>query len=625
MTGGYGPLSRASAALPGSDFLTRLPIELHILVLENLDPTDVYNALNASKNLRRLWLSEDIWPWLAQTWYPGFFQTVQAEAAQQSPTTVNLGTGSQNPAQNTLNQVAPSELFRRMLGQICRRNDGKYASALHHNMQFVGDTVFSLSQNVPLDQGGLHSTGDFDEDMLLSAKSNTSRFMVYRHGRIAWWPNPFGAPFIAIVDDLRTARRKVYRFPNHSNIQRGYRTAMSDKVLVIARDNILHAWHLEKDLLASIAIPEPFERCIADGTTVLIVTRSAQLYSWKFGGSLERIDISGFPCYQPGPVRLGGLDQLVLNQFLSPRRQGLRLRDNGMLLDFILHPYLEGVLFVVTMLRGDLVVHEVDHDKPMQSYPLHSATSNSVESWNEVSEYLRWERCDSYGGYCLFSMYLSPSDELSPYNLQSPGEPFCACEQDSGIVSICFNIYTKAYKIVCHHLLPSHSELRPVTAAFHLWNDKLYTSYAVQAMQSGMPITALRCCIASQNWQNRIPPDNIPVYSASVTSKGVLTRRKRTYLCPERISNWPISAAEQETWQCLMDFGLDVPRHHASTSVGGGTLWNWGDKGARQLQAIVGDDGFLIYIVDGVYAAWSFGDGIPVPKKGVTWTPWRRV
>lgn len=625
VTGGSWPFSRARAGL-GSMFLARLPIELQLLVLENLDPEDVYNALNSSKTLRYLWLSEDIWPWLAEMWYPGLFQTVQVKAAQQDPTTVDPRQESQYAAQHAMGQIAPSELFRRMLGQLSRRNSGKFASALHHNMRVTGDTIFALSKNVPLDQGGLHSTDDAGNDLLKNTSASISRFMVYRSGRIAWWPDPYGAPFLAVVDDFKTASRRIYRFPNHENIQQGYRTAMSDHLLVIARDNVLHAWHLEQDQLASIVVPERLERCIADGTTVLVVSRTAQLYSWKFGGPLWWINMNSLECYQPGLVRLRGLNQLISNQFLSPRRQGLRLGDNGMLLDFILHPDLEHVLFVVTMLDGDLVIHELDHGMPLQSYPLHSDNPNSVKSWKEVSEYLRWEKCDSYGGYCLFSMYLGQSDDLSPSDLQNPEDPFCTCGRKEGIVSVCFNIHTKAYKVTCHHLLPIHSELGYVTATFHLWDDKLYTSYASPAMESGMPITALRCCTASQKLQKSTPIGQTPVYSTSKRSQGGLARRNRAPLCPERTSSCPNSGAEQEAWQRLIDFGLEVSQNHnkSKNSVNGGALWNWADAGARQVQTIVGDGDFLIYVVDGAYMTWSFSDEIPALKTGTTWTPWKR-
>lgn len=630
------------SAVVGSDLLARLPIELHIMLLEYLGVDDIVAALNSSKILRLVWLSEDIWPWVADRWYPDLSQAVRVEAARrdamfrQLPATDYLISdhgylmGNTPKAKNTAAQEV-GEVFRQMLSKLCKRDRGKYVSALHHKMQLFKDPIFSLSKNVPLDQGGIPTTNDLHEDLLDNAKSsiNVSRFTMYNNGRIAWWPNSYSTPYIAVVDDFRTAKRRIYRFPDHGGIQRGYKTAMSDELLVIARHTTIHAWHFGKDVMGSVVIPEQFERCVAEGSNVLVITSSADLYIWRFEGSLQRIYSNIVACYQPGSLRMGGLVEAPLQSrsplFHIPRRQGLSLKDNGMLLDFILHPSLRDVFFVVTMHEGDLIVHEIDKGNLVKSYPLHAETRTTVERWRKASEYLRWEKCDSYGGYCLFSVYLGVDAELSPSDLQSPEKPFCTCEQNTGLVSVCFNIYTKSFRVSCHHFLHSGAmQVAPVPAAFHLWQNKLYTSYAPLAMSAGMPITALRCCLAVQERKDDVPNTKIPIYTISDISQGSLTRRHMSL--PEQLSDLP-EPLQQVVWQRQIDFGLDTTARCASASVRSRivTLWAWDAPKVNRKQTIIGDDNFLIYMVDGVYTVWAFEDEIPVPKESLKWAPWNKA
>lgn len=629
--------AEASAVSGSPNLLARLPIELHIMLLEYMDPCDAVAALSVSKTLRNVWLSEDVWPWLAERWYPGLSGAVLAATARQRPS-LDYPTGdykiesrmrSPQPA-----ALEPDELFRRMLGKLSRRDGGRYRAALHHSMQLTVDPVFSLAKKLSREQKGICSTEDLDEDLLLKGSMSHSgipRFMLYSNGRIAWWPNLYAAPYLAVVDDLRTAKRSIYQFPDHGKVQRGYKTAMSNKLLVIARDRTLHAWHLEKDVLATAVMPEEFERCLAEGLSVLIVTRSARLYAWIFGGPLEKIPLDNLDCYQPGPVRLGGLVETPLQShspaFHIPRRQGLLLKDNGMLLDFIIHPCLKAVFFVVTMHEGRLIIHEIDRGELVQSYPLHtgSGTTLSAEGWKDSNEYLRWEKCDSYGGYRLFSVFLGLDSELSPSDLQSAEETICTCGRTTGLVSVCFNIYTKTFKLHCHHFLHEHTHLNPTPAAFHLWDNRLYTSFDPSVMQAGMPVTALRCCLASQALEHNAPMGSITVYTTSENSQGLLARRQRA--SPRNLSFCPEMEVEQETWRRQIEFGLDISAHYASKSVRSRsvTLWNWDKPNVHKTQTIVGDDDFLIYVVDGVYTAWSFGDEITISKETVKWVPWKKA
>ncbi|KAJ4394039.1 hypothetical protein N0V93_003256 [Gnomoniopsis smithogilvyi] len=626
----------------GSDLLARLPIELHILLLAYLGADDVVAALNSSKTLRMVWLSDDVWPWLADRWYPGLSQAIWVEAARRGAMFRRLSTPrsrtdyryklgytiSNKKKKPIILSVGPSELFRQMLGRLCRKNGGRFGSALHHRLQLLEESVFSLSTKVPLDQGGVTSINDLDEHLLEKAESSCSRFMMYNNGRVAWWPNSYSSPYIAVVDDFRKAKRKIYRFPDHDGAQRGYKTAMSNELLVIARQTSVHAWHFDMDLLCSFVVPENLERCVAEGSNVLILTRSAELYAWQFGGALRRICLNDVACYQPGPVRMGGLVEAPLQShspvFHIPRRQGLVFTDSGMLLDFILHPSLLDVLFVVTMHEGEVRVHEIHGSKLVESHLFHPGTIPALGQWKKINEYLRWEKCDSYGGYCLFSVYLGVDNELAPSDLQSPDRPFCTCGQKTGLVSVCFNIYTRVFRVECHHFLHSRDHhVAPVPAAFHIWQNKLYTSYAPEDMRAGMPITALRCCMAVQDQQD--DASDTPVFTASASSQGLLHRRHRSSV--SELLDLPESRIQPDHWRKQVGFGLDVTARCAPSSARSSkrTLWQWDAPNVHQTQTITGDDEFLICVVDGVYTVWSFGDEIPSPKELVNWTLWNRA
>lgn len=626
----------------GSDPLARLPIELHLLLLEYLCADDVVAALNASKTWRIVWLSDLVWPWLANLWYPDLLEAIRQEATQPGATFRHLypspfsSSDPQKSRHSIKNneriprhvEIEASELFRQTLGRLQRRNGGKYGSALYHHMQLNKDPIFSLPKYVPMDQGLITSINDLEEDLPESTKPNVSRFMLYSNGRMAWWPNSYSTPYIAVVDDLRTARRTIHRFPDHDGSPKGYKTAISNELLVIARHTSIYAWHFEQNGLASTVVPEPIERCIAEGSKVLIITKTAMLYMWRFGGPLQPISSSSVSLYQPGPTRMGGFIEAPLQShspmFHIPRRPGLSLQNTGMLLDFILHPSIGNVVFVVTMHQGELIVHEIEGTKLVKSYAFHANMRTAAEKWKNIEEYLRWERCDSYGGYCLFSVYLGVDNELSPTHLQSPDKPFCTCGQQTGLVSVCFNIYTKAFRVMCHHFLHSDDlHVDPVPAAFHLWQEKLYVSYASLAMQAGMPMTALRCCLAVQTGEQNVNDRNVPIYTISEDSQGLLTRRKRH--SSTEVSEFPESRAQQSVRRKQVAFGLDVTARCASETVRSRVerLWSWNSPNVHQKQTIVGDNDFLIYVIDGVYTAWSFHNEIPLPNEAARWAPWK--
>jgi hypothetical protein len=154
------------------DVFARLPFELHVLIVAHLEPRDIDAALSASRLLRLMWLSDEMWPALADRWFPGLAQHIRLTGAD---------------------ELARSELFRRCLHRICRQTGGKFAAAMHYGFGLASDRFFQLSKNVPVAEGGVHSFGSV-ENLELDYAQRFPRFMMYSNGRAAWWPEGYSMP-----------------------------------------------------------------------------------------------------------------------------------------------------------------------------------------------------------------------------------------------------------------------------------------------------------------------------------------------------------------------------------------------------------------------------------------------
>lgn len=154
------------------DVFDGLPFELHVLIIAYLEPREIEAALNASRVLRSIWLSDEIWPALADRWFPGLAQQIQLTDATES---------------------VRSELFRRSLHRMCRRTAGKFTAAMHYGFGLASDEFFHLSKNVPVHEGGVHSYDSVD-GLEIDDAQRFSRFMMYNNGRIAWFPEGYSMP-----------------------------------------------------------------------------------------------------------------------------------------------------------------------------------------------------------------------------------------------------------------------------------------------------------------------------------------------------------------------------------------------------------------------------------------------
>ncbi|KAI1798685.1 hypothetical protein F4811DRAFT_167159 [Daldinia bambusicola] len=539
------------------DIISRLPFEIHVLIITYLEPKDIDAGLSACRHWRGVWLSDEIWPKLARRWFPGLEDHIRNSAT---------------PGQDL------GEIFRNVLHKIQRRVSGRFASALHHKMCLGSDRFFTLSKDVPEHAGGVHCYDDVD-DLELDDGTYFPRFMMYNNGRIAWWPEAYVLPYFAVVDDLRTRKRRAYIFPNHRGEKQGFKTAMSGKLLLMGRGRTLHAWHLELDRLHSTRVPEEFVRCIAEGETVLIVTKNAELFIWKFDREPEHIDVTG--CYIKGPLGTSHIYDFTPGQLVSSHNAGSRLVQNGMLLDFIISPTEDNVFFVITLTptpKKQLRVHEIRNGVLAETYSLDKTTCPDTTMEPLEFTNLRWEKVDSYGGYCLMQAIFPANHNL---NLAAQ-ETACYPLGDS-LISVCFNIYTKSFTVPHYH----HSSHR---SACQIWNDRIAATNADNALG---PILSLPPCggAAHPCDKSRLPP----IYTTVPTGRGDLCRRRR------------VSSEKHSFESTGADFALDSNPQYDRTTVENTNVASPLVPGVKRL---VGDDDFLVLIIRQSYTVWSFGNEI---------------
>lgn len=561
--------ANASAPAAGSgsvklDIVSQLPFELHDLVLSYLQPGDVDAALGACRRWRDIWLSDEIWPKLAKRWFPGLEEHIRKSAADGQ----DMG-----------------EMFRRALHKIQRRLSGRFASALHHQMHLESDRFFTLSKEVPVLEGGVHSYDDVDG---LESCSGTyfPRFMMYNNGRIVWWPDAYVLPYLAVVDDLRTRRRRAYLFPNNRGEKQGFKTAMSDKLLLMGREKTIHAWHLELDRLCSTKVPEQFVRCIAEGETVLIVTKNAELYLWRFGRDPQHIDVTG--CYEKGPLGTSHIYDFTPGQLISSHNAGSRLIRSETLVDFIISPSEENVFFVVTLTPASLKalrVSEIRNGKLVGTYCMERNEWNDFIMMSLDFTNLRWEKVDSYGGYCLMQAIFPTSHRPSPH---MTSESACRFTDDS-LVSVCFNIYTKSFTIPHYHHMERHSH----GSACQIWNGRIAAS---ETDSPRGPVLSLHLCAGLEHPYDRSSPT--PIYATTPSRQGDLWRRQQV---PFKSDGSSVKFPDAE-------FALDSDQQLDGDALDGTSTDSLLTPGIKRL---VGDDDFLVLIVRESYTIWSFGNEIP--------------
>ncbi|KAI3325444.1 hypothetical protein HD806DRAFT_521043 [Xylariaceae sp. AK1471] len=567
------------------DVFARLPFELHVFIIAHLKPRDIDAALGASRILRLIWLSDEIWPALADRWFPGLAEYTRLAG---------------------IDEAARSELFRRSLHRICRRTDGKFAAAMHYGFGLASDNFFQLNRTVPVSEGGVHSYESV-ENLDIDDAQRFSRFMIYSNGRVAWWPEGYSMPYLAVVDDLRTRMRRVYLFPNHGKSIRGYKTAMGERLFIMGQEAKLHVWHLELNRMESFEVPDNFKRCVTEGETVLVVTQYADVYIWKFGGTLHRIIMHTLPCYPREYVVIGGPAVWTPRIWLSTQ-QGLHLRNSQMLIDFILSPTTSGVFFVITLAldqSGKLTVHEICDGALAATYVMEDRIYSDPRT--RERGILRWEKLNSFGGYCLVQVIQEPPS-ITGHTQEDHAA--CPCGRNSRqLVSLCFNIYTKSFTALRHHL----GDLSPWIS--HIWNDRLFIMddqfRGRQTASNKKPVMSLSPCAEGDMPQEKIT--SVPMYTTMHETVPLIYRRRRV----------PFNIGDMGE-RLNIELGLDVLQEYSPKP-------KWNDHfipcpSEANPGRLVGDDEFFIFVNSPSYTVLSFGEEfpakIPTVDEGRLW--WKK-
>jgi len=578
-----------------------LPVELLLVIFRHLTiPADVISALNVCRTWRSILLSPGIWPVLSACFAPGLAAHIHACSSSTN---------------------AQGEAFQAALLQHHLRGSGLFNHATHHLVSLdLNDDTFKLSKQLPIASGGVHSINQVEGLDPNAEDEHVSRVKLYSHGRVAWWPEGWHLPFFAIVDDLRARSRRMYLFPGQVDRgeegQRGWKTAMGECLFVMGQEDAgVCVWHLERDEMREVVLPGAFDRCVVQGERLLFVgRRSAMVWLWTWEtGTTKTVNVSALGCYDPGPVVMGG--QIVLGYPPNPRpapKVGLRFRDTDVKLDFILHPINPEVFFVVTWDEIDLVVYEITSRKVTSRdvLPRESLAHTILQRSRTVNtvHYLRYERSDAYGGYCLMTASIG-------------SEPICrgSCTYPGGIGSVCFNVYTKTFTALVHHAVYQR------TPDTHLWGGLLAVGVSGEDPIANMT--------ASERIRNLQPvvvllePCDGDKYSGEPIEAGCQL--------PIRTKPRPPAAARASKGElCFVPFDDDAIRPRPqqllrvvyALEAGGGTK----ETGLDVLKAewLNGDEKMLIYVAGKEYTVWTFGDdsGPKEKKEGRAWRDrWRSV
>ncbi|KAK4666743.1 hypothetical protein QC763_302950 [Podospora pseudopauciseta] len=560
------------------DLFAHLPTELIILVLEQLNTSsDIISALHVCRNWRDILLSPEIWPSIADRLVPGLTTHIRERNC-------------------SVNLHAQAKVFQAALNLHHLYQSGLFSYARHHVVR-VNDGSFTLSKQVSVESGGVHSLAEVPGLDPLSEELHVTHVRLYSHGRIAWWPEAWHLPYFAVVDDLRARVRRMFLFPGQAELRgedrrRGWKTALGEKLFVLGQEDAgVCVWHLERDEMKFAELPGGFDRCVVDGERLLFIgRRNAEVWLWEWAGEqgVREIDVArDEPRYVPGPVRMGG--QIVQGYPRPAPKLGLRFQDTDVKVDFILHPNDWRVIFVVTWDEADLVVSEF-YEGCMRARMVcpreHLAYRGMVRSRTDNAvHYLRTDRCDGRGGYVLMTAWVGE-------------EPMCDAGHRGSIVSVCFNVHTSEFSALVHHA--SYQR----TPAAHLWDGLLAVRVAGEDQNGLKPVVALlKPCDADEGNEATSQPGNpMPVRLIKQPSNTITPVEGNMTFVSE---DGEIRPRAQSLHGMAHAFEAGGDARQAGTD-------------AMKAEWLSGDDKTLVYVAGRDYTVWMFGeDGIPKEKKEV--------
>jgi hypothetical protein len=270
-----------------------------------------------------------------------------------------------------------------------------------------------------------------------------------------------------------------------------------------------------------------------------------------------------------------------------------------MLIDFILSPTVSGVFFVITLAldqSGKLTVHEIRDGALTATYVMEGRIYSDPRTCERGL--LRWEKLNSFGGYCLVQVIQEPPPMTGDIN---DDDTPCPCGRKSRqLVSLCFNIYTKSFAALRHHL----GDLSPWIS--HVWNDRLFIMddqfFGRQTASTKRPIMSLSPCTDGDTPQERSV--SVPMYTTIHENVALIYRRRRVHFdigdMSERLS---------------IELGLDVLQEYSPDP-------KWKEQfipcpSEVNPGRLVGDDEFFIFVNSPSYTVLSFGEEFPVKMPAV--------
>ncbi|KAK4191011.1 hypothetical protein QBC35DRAFT_33748 [Podospora australis] len=583
------------------DLFNCLPTEIILDIFQYLtNPADILSALNVCRDWRDILCAPEIWTPLADRLAPGLVTHIRSSTL--------LSTESQGRA------------FYSALNLQHIRKIGLFTRGAHHVVRLDQDkgsqSFFTISKQVPLESGGVHSHSTIPDLEVNPGYELVSRIKLYSHGRVAWWPEAWHIPFFAVIDDLRARTRRMYLFPGQIERPRngqsqGWKTALGKFLFIMGHEDAgVCVWHLERNEMKKIALPGSFIRCVVQDERVMFVGKiRAELWLWDWEAArVKVVDVAAKGCYEAVPLRMGG--QVVFDWPTGrPRpapKMGLRFRDTNDKVDFILHPTDAHTFFVVTWDEVDLVVHEITSGEVTAHIVCprdHLAYRIMCRSRNRNTvHYLRYERCDAYGGYCLLTAWVGT-------------EPICAsaCDYRGGIASVCFNVYTKTFSAFVHHGVFTR------TPDTHLWDGLLAVVIAGQDPNPvKRPQRPVQPAIAMLEHCNHVEqPRTRPTLQCGQLFQVRMMEEITALYTAEQPTRYFISPDDggiSHAAQTLHDTAYFLETRRDATNSAS-DIADW----------LSGDERTLIFASGKEYTVWTVGD-VDVKKEGRAWRDrWRSV
>lgn len=231
-----------------TDILSRIPLELLVIVVQNLGLRDLRTCSAVSKRWRARLMAEPVASVLAGIHFPTLVSNLR-DRVQGS------GIGTQ---------------FWETLGNSLRRTEAPARSKLVRNFRWKAENLFTIDdptayQRIRLEppSGGIGS--------------------LYSHGRLAWMPESF----TVCVDSLATLKRKAFSFPEGKLLGLASKMSLAglgSKLVVATMGTTIITWDLETGQRKHARLPVPIHRkCAVEGDQVVFVTY-LQAFTYRHGG-----------------------------------------------------------------------------------------------------------------------------------------------------------------------------------------------------------------------------------------------------------------------------------------------------------------------------------------------------